>query len=244
MSSSSVLRGRGPVRDHRRAGEAAGAGQADRHAWRRRLPVGRPGLQAEARGEVPLHGFLDRRAAARHVRGRGRHQPAAGAGDLSWRGAGGQRLGGRDAPLRRGRPARPHGRARDADAGDHGGARRAHRALSRWPRADPRWLRAARRLSPFGRGRHPPDARAGRAARSYRPARHWRRRCRRRSSRTSISWRAGSTPARSAAVTATCTCATSCCSQIRTGASRCRSMPSSSPSASPTSTCSTTCRSR
>ena len=77
--TTAVLRRRGPVGGHRCAREAPGAGQAHRHAWRRGLPVGRPRLQAEARGEVPLHGFLDRRAAPRHVRGRGRDQPAAGA---------------------------------------------------------------------------------------------------------------------------------------------------------------------
>ena len=224
---------------------AAGAGQAHRHAWRRRLPVGRPRLQAEARGEVPLHGFLDRRAAARDVRGRGRDQPAAGAGDLSRRRAGARRVGdrrlaGRDAPLRRGRPARPHGRARRADAGADGGAGRAHRALPRRPRADPRRLRPARRLSPFGRGRHPPDARAGRRGSIRRPARRWPRRCRaalepfidlvarrRRGGRDpALPWRPASAQHRAAR-----------------RASRCRSTPSSSPSASPISTCSTTCRS-
>jgi aminoglycoside phosphotransferase family enzyme len=45
-------------------------------------------------------------------------------------------------------------------------ARRPDRPLSRRTGADPRWLRPSRGLPPFGGGRHPPDARAGRAARS------------------------------------------------------------------------------
>ena len=56
-------------------------------------------------------------------------------------------------------------------------------ALPRRAAADPRRLLPARRLPPFGRRRHPPDARAGRAARSARPARRWPRPCRRRWSR-------------------------------------------------------------
>ena len=192
----------------------AGAGQAHRHARRRGLPVRRPRLQAEARGEVPLHGFLDRRAPrAPCARPRSRStagwRPRSISASRRCRPDPASRLGRRDAPVRRGRPARPHGRARPAHAGADGVARRPHRALPRQPGADPRRLRPARRLSPFGRGRHPPDARAGRAARSRRPARRWPRRCRRRWSRTSTSSRAASRPARSAAAMATCTCATS-----------------------------------
>ena len=67
------------------------------------------------------------------VSARPRRQTGAGRGRRSGRRR--HRLAGRHAPLRRGRPARPHGRARRADAGADGGAGRPRRRLPRRPGA-------------------------------------------------------------------------------------------------------------